>query len=283
MEFLIVTGMSGSGKSTAINALEDAGYFCVDNLLPQLIGDFADIILTDAGIEKAAVVTDIRGGSMFLELPECMAQLRDRGLSVKLLYVDATTDEIFRRYKETRRRHPLIEAAKGDLAKAIAAEAEILTAFRKMADYCIDTTHIIPAKMRETIRMRFTDNPVLCMSVTCMSFGFMKGLPSEADLVFDLRCLPNPYWDQELRRLTGESAAVRDYVMSSEKSMAYEAKLRDLLEFLLPEYAKEGRSQVVIAFGCTGGKHRSVTFAHRIGEYLKEKGYSTVTMHRDLS
>lgn len=283
MKFLIVTGLSGSGKSGAVNALEDIGYYCIDNIPPQLIPKFADICLQSNGqMDKVAIVTDIRGGDMFYQLDGGLEYLRHSGPDVKILFLDASDDVLLKRYKETRRRHPLDEQCHGSLLSAITKERAVLSSIREAADYYIDTTDMSMAQLRDTVTDLFMDNPDDRMAVKVMSFGFKYGMCREADLVLDVRCLPNPYYIPELKKHTGLESCVRDYIMSFEQSRELEKKLFDLVDFLLPLYRQEGKTSLVIAFGCTGGKHRSVTFAENMHTYLEEKGVRTRVTHRDI-
>ena len=283
MKFLIVTGLSGSGKSGAVNALEDIGYYCIDNIPPQLIPKFADICLQSNGqMDKVAIVTDIRGGDMFYQLDGGLEYLRHSGPDVKILFLDASDDVLLKRYKETRRRHPLDEQCHGSLISAITKERAVLSSIREAADYYIDTSDMSMAQLRDTVTDLFMDNPDDRMAVKVMSFGFKYGMCREADLVLDVRCLPNPYYIPELKKHTGLESCVRDYVMSFEQSRELEKKLFDLVDFLLPLYRQEGKTSLVIAFGCTGGKHRSVTFAENMHAYLEKNGVRTRVTHRDI-
>ena len=283
MKFLIVTGLSGSGKSGAVNALEDIGYYCIDNIPPQLIPKFADICLQSNGqMDKVAIVTDIRGGDMFYQLDGGLEYLRHSGPDVKILFLDASDDVLIKRYKETRRRHPLDEQCHGSLLSAITKERAVLSSIREAADYYIDTSDMSMAQLRDTVTDLFMDNPDDRMAVKVMSFGFKYGMCREADLVLDVRCLPNPFYIPELRKHTGLESCVRDYVMSFEQSRELEKKLFELIDFLIPLYRQEGKTSLVIAFGCTGGKHRSVTFAENMHTYLEEKGVRTRVTHRDI-
>lgn len=284
MKFLVVTGLSGSGKSGVINVLEDIGYYCIDNIPPQLIPKFAEIcIKSENMIHNVAIVTDIRGGELFLELDEGIAYFKENDIDYKILFLDASDDVLVRRYKETRRRHPLDEQSHGSLMKAISAEREVLMPVRAKADYYIDTSELSMAQLKENVYSLFLDNPNDSMVVKVMSFGFKFGCAREADLVFDVRCLPNPFYIPELKQHTGLEECVRDYVMSFEQSKQFLAKLTDMIDFLLPLYHTEGKSQLVIAFGCTGGKHRSVTFAEEIFKHLQEKGIRSRICHKDIN
>lgn len=284
MDFLIVTGLSGAGKSRAVDALEDIGFYCVDNVPPQLISKVAEICLAGTSkIRRVAVVTDLRGGDMFYGLFEELDQMRDKGLTYKLLFLDASDAELIRRYKETRRRHPLAEVVSGGIAEAIRSERVLLRPARERADYVIDTTHLSANELKQRMNNIFLDSIQNSMLINVMSFGFKYGSPSEADLVFDVRCLPNPFYVDELKNKTGLDAEVREYVMDSDNSRELLEKLRDLVGFLVPLYQKEGKSQLIIGVGCTGGKHRSVTFAEALYQFLAEQGYNVRVVHRDIS
>ena len=283
MKFLIVTGMSGSGKSGAVNVLEDIGYYCIDNIPPQLIPKFAEICINNGQMQKVAIVTDIRGGELFFELDEGLNYLKSNNLDTSILFLDSSDEVLIKRYKETRRRHPLDEQSHGSLQKAINTEREVLASVREHADYYIDTTDLSMAQLKETVYSLFLDNPNESMVVKIMSFGFKYGISREADLVFDVRCLPNPFYIPELKQHTGLESCVRDYVLSFDQSKELEKKLKDMLDFLIPLYIHEGKSQLVIAFGCTGGKHRSVTFAETIYKHLVDKNMRCRISHRDIN
>lgn len=281
MEFVIVTGLSGSGKSSAVKVLEDIGYFCIDNMPPQLIPDFAAMCNENDEITKVAIVTDIRGGTMFFKLGESITKLHIRGIDVKVLFLEASREVLNKRYKETRRKHPLEEASDGDIVKAIDAEIELLGEIRENADYIVDSSLLSTGQLKEHIADLFLGKASDAMIVSCMSFGFKYGAPGEADLVFDVRCLPNPFYIPELKEKTGLDKEVRDYVMSFEQSQILKDKLFDMIDFLIPHYVTEGKSRLVIAFGCTGGKHRSVTFAELTAKHLRQKDLKTRILHRD--
>ena len=283
MKFLIVTGMSGSGKSGAVNVLEDIGYYCIDNIPPQLIPKFAEICINNGQMQKVAIVTDIRGGELFFELDEGLNYLKSNNLDTSILFLDASDEVLIKRYKETRRRHPLDEQSHGSLQKAINTEREVLASVREHADYYIDTSDLSMGQLKETVYSLFLDNPNESMVVKVMSFGFKYGISREADLVFDVRCLPNPFYISELKQHTGLESCVRDYVLSFDQSKELEKKLKDMLDFLIPLYIHEGKSQLVIAFGCTGGKHRSVTFAETIYKHLVDKNMRCRISHRDIN
>ena len=283
MKFLIVTGMSGSGKSGAVNVLEDIGYYCIDNIPPQLIPKFAEICVNNGQMKKVAIVTDIRGGELFLELDEGLNYLKSNNLDTSILFLDASDDVLIKRYKETRRKHPLDEQSHGSLQTAIDTERKILASVREYADYYIDTSELSMGQLKETVYSLFLDNPNESMVVKVMSFGYKYGVSREADLVFDVRCLPNPFYIPELKHHTGIESCVSDFVMKHEQSRTLLSKLEDMLDFLIPLYIHEGKSQLVIAFGCTGGKHRSVTFAEAIFKYLSDKKMKCRISHRDIN
>lgn len=283
MQFVIITGMSGSGKSSAVNVLEDVGYYCIDNMPPELIGKFADICSqSDGKIDKVAFVVDIRGGDLFLKLQDTIHQLRASGVSLKILYLDCSDDVIVRRYKETRRKHPLDEISYGNIRKAIETERNILVPFKAQADYYVDTTNTSAAQFKETMYSIFVDRTDDIMKIDVRSFGFKFGPMLEGDLVFDVRCLPNPYYIPELKNKTGLDKDVYDYVLQFDEAKELLKKFCDLVDFLIPLYEKEGKAQLVIAFGCTGGKHRSVTFAQALSKHLTEQGHNIRIQHRDI-
>ena len=283
MQFVIITGMSGSGKSSAVNVLEDIGYYCVDNMPPELIPKFANICSqSDGKIDKVAFVVDIRGGDLFLKLQDTVKQLQGEGVSLKILFLDSSDDVIVRRYKETRRKHPLDEVSEGNRRKAIETEREILRPMTAQADFYIDTSRSSTAQFKERLYSIFLGNNEF-MHIDVQSFGFKFGAMSEGDLVFDVRCLPNPFYVPELKNKTGLDKDVYDYVLSFDEAKVLLGKLTDLIDYLIPLYEKEGKSQLVIAFGCTGGKHRSVTFAEAVAEHLRKQGHRIRITHRDIN
>lgn len=284
MQIVIVTGMSGSGKSSAMDVLEDIGYYCIDNLPPQLLGKFIDICRqTENKIEKLAISVDLRSGKLFGDAYHVLRTLeRTPELDVKVLYLEATDEVIIKRYKETRRKHPLDERFNGSLHSAIAYEREQLLPVKGIADYYIESSYISAAQLKKQIKDIFLDHESDSLLIKVMSFGFKYGASTESDLMFDVRCLPNPYYIPELKTHTGCEACVQDYVLSFEQSQELLKKLEDLLDFLIPLYIKEGKSRLVIAFGCTGGKHRSVTFAEQIGDHLLANGMRVSKQHRDI-
>lgn len=282
MELLIVTGMSGAGKSQAANVLEDIGFYCVDNVPPLIIPNFIELLSEErSDFKKLAVITDIRGGELFKDIINILSRLKQENVSYKILFLTAENDILIRRYKENRRLHPLTSRNGITVSEAVSLEREILEQIRNISDFVIDTSSLSVAQFKERLSGLFTKE-LKTITVQCESFGFKYGVPSDADLVFDVRCLPNPFYISELKKLTGKDAEVRDFVMNSEESKALFTKISELIEFLLPLYSKEGKSQLVVAFGCTGGKHRSVTFAELLNSKLTEKNLNSITVHRDI-
>ena len=283
MRFVIVTGMSGAGKSTALKMLEDVGYFCVDNLPVPLIPKMADLLrVPGTEINKAAIGVDIRSGQSFSELEKVLGQLDVAGMKYEILYLECVDDVLIKRYKETRRSHPL--AGEGRVDKGIDEERRRLVFLKQQADYIIDTSQMLTRELRAEIHKIFVENKnYKNLYVTILSFGFKYGIPGDADLVFDVRFLPNPYYITELRPMSGNDAPVRDYVMNSETARIFLDKLTDMVQFLIPNYVAEGKNQLVIAIGCTGGKHRSVTLANALYYALEqEEGYGLKIEHRDI-
>ena len=284
MNFVIVSGLSGAGKSKAVSFLEDVGYYCVDNLPASLIPKFAELCMAGGGkYDKVAVVTDIRGGQTFDGLFDALNELRAMKCEYKILFVEASTETIIKRYKETRRSHPL--AGSGvSLEEVVALERSALEPVRKLAEYIIDTSALSTAKLRgEVLRLFSTENVKTAMSVSVISFGFKYGIPIEADLVFDVRFLPNPYYIAELRNQTGLDDDVRNFVFGYQQSLDFLAKLEDMIGYLLPHYVDEGKTALVIAIGCTGGQHRSVSITRALADYIRQKGYNATENHRDMT
>lgn len=283
MELLIVTGMSGAGKSAVVDALEDLGYFCADNLPPALIPTIVQFVNKTDGTKKLAAVADIRvGEKMFNEFSNVLKSLEEQNCKVKLLYIDASDDVLIRRYKETRRKHPLLDEGDGSLQIAIKLEREKLRNVRIRADYIIDTTKSSVTECKQRVNELFLSDPDSALKICCMSFGFKYGIPSDADLVFDVRCLPNPFYVPSMKYRTGLEEDVAEYVMNSEHSVNVLKKLNELIDYMIPLYIDEGKSQLVIAIGCTGGRHRSVCFAEKIKNNLLSQGYSVSAKHRDI-
>ncbi len=282
MELVIITGMSGAGKSKAIDTLEDLGWYCVDNLPPKLIGQFAQLCAQNSdALLRVAVVIDIRGKDMGDNLEECLAQLECLDIAYRIVFLDCADEAIITRYKQTRRRHPLLDQGCADMGEALLAERSFLDLVRRRASVLIDTTMLSSTQLRDKLTHIFNrkESGMLCF---CMSFGFKHGLPPEADLVLDLRSLPNPFYQEDLRCQTGLQAPVRDYVMSFGQSQQMMESISRLVELYVRLAAEEGRSQITLAFGCTGGKHRSVVFAEAITQLLTTQQYSVVCTHRDI-
>ncbi len=281
MEFIIVTGLSGSGKSQAMNCMEDLGYYCIDNLPPALIKNFIDLTIQDKmKIEKAAFGIDIRGGEFFDDLKKGLEELKEAGMRFKVLFLEASDEVLIRRYKETRRVHPL--AADGSIPDGIAREREKLMDIRKVADYIVDTSMMKVAQFHEELRNILSNDEATGFTITIQSFGYKHGIPLDADMVFDLRFIPNPYYLPSLRNLTGNSQKVRDYVMKAPQARSFVDKAYAMIEELIPFYIKEGKAHLVLAFGCTGGQHRSVAMANLFTEMFQEAGGRILTIHRDL-
>ena len=283
MEFVVVTGLSGAGKTQAMHAMEDIGFFCVDNLPPALIPVFYDLCVKSEDIMgRVAVVTDTRGGELFKSFFTAMEALKHDKKPYKILFLDASDNVLVRRFKETRRKHPLSDDLNGSLEQAVKLEREMLKPMRESSDYVIDTSLVSPAQLRSRIAQLFLNSAEDSLAVHCISFGFKYGVPMESDLVFDVRCLPNPFYEENLRPLTGLDAPVRDYVMEKEETKGFVARFTDMVDYLLPLYAKEGKSQLVIAVGCTGGHHRSVALAQYMHDHLVQKGVRASVTHRDM-
>jgi len=283
MNLLILTGMSGAGKTQAINALEDIGFYCVDNVPPWLISKFADLPDQSGGkILDIALVVDVRSRELFSDYIACLRDLESLEKKFKTIFLDCSDEVIMRRYKETRRRHPLLSKEITSIGTAISIERDLLESAKTRADFIIDTSHLTPTLMKNAVKEMFSQGSDSSMVISVFSFGFKHGPPTEADLVFDMRCLPNPFYIEELKEKTGLDAAVREYVLGSTQAKGMIPKLFDLVDYLVPLYIQEGKSRLVIGIGCTGGKHRSVTFAELLGEHLAPKGSQTYIMHRDL-
>ena len=283
MEFVVVTGMSGAGKSRAISAMEDIGFYCVDNIPPQLIPTFHQLCCSaKQPFSRVAVVTDIRGGDMFNTLFDSLEQLRNERMDYKILFLDAADFVLSNRFKETRRKHPLADSYMGSLEQAVKLEREVLRPVRERADFIIDTSFLSPAQLKERISSLFLGNASDALMIHCVSFGFKYGVPAESDLVFDVRCLPNPFYVEELKNLTGLDEPVRSYVMRWEQTKGVVQRLISLIDYMLPLYCDEGKSQLMISIGCTGGKHRSVTLAQLLYNHLVEAGRRASVNHRDI-
>ncbi len=284
MRFVVVTGMSGGGKSTALKMLEDAGFYCVDNLPVSLVEKFAELIsMPGSEVGKVALGLDVRSDQSFEDATRVLEKLKSTGYQLEILFMDADENVLIKRYKETRRIHPL--AMEGRVEDGVRAERKVLENIRRHADYVIDTSLLLTRELKEEIDRIFVENSEYnSLMVTVLSFGFKHGIPSDADLVMDVRFLPNPFYIEELKYKTGNDREVQEYVMGFEEAEAFMAKLTDMLHFLIPNYVKEGKYRLVIAIGCTGGKHRSVTLANELYRRMKDKGkYGMKLYHRDVS
>lgn len=283
MEFVIISGLSGAGKSRAASVMEDMGFFCVDNLPAPLIPKFAELGMGGNGeYDRVVLVTDIRGGTNFDSLFQALDGLRAMKCEYRIVFMEASDEVIIRRYKESRRNHPLAEEC-DSLEEAIDLERRMLSPLKERADYVIDTTNLSTRALKgELLHMFSRDAAERSMEVRVLSFGFKYGIPTEADLVFDVRFLPNPYYVAELRPLTGLDAGVRDYALASPQSQEFLQKLVAFVTYLLPRYVEEGKASLVIAVGCTGGHHRSVAVAHALAEAIRGLNYPVSESHRDL-
>ncbi len=282
IQLVVVTGMSGAGKTVAMQSFEDLGYFCVDNMPPALLGKFWELVKESGKISKVALVIDLRSRAFYDEIFGMLQELDDGNdnLRPKILFLDASDEELVARYKETRRAHPL--AMDGRVLDGIQRERELLSEIKSKAQLVIDTSKISPRQLREELFLNFESDQSTAFHVNVMSFGFRYGIPIDADIVMDVRFLPNPYYVKELREKTGNDQAVYDYVMNSEMTEEFYQQFIKMLRFVMPGYQKEGKSSVTIAIGCTGGQHRSVALANRIGKALQEK-YPVNITHRDMA
>lgn len=282
-ELLIVTGLSGAGKSLAMHALEDIGYYCIDNIPANLLVRLLEFAgHSEQPLKRAAIVLDVRGARSAQEFSQALGQLREKGIIYRLLFLDAGDEVLERRYKETRRRHPLCLEEDISTSQAIQKERAILEPVFEAADYHIDTSLLSTAQLKDRVVSLFASCTRDAMALTVMSFGFKYGTPKEADIVLDVRCLPNPFYVPELKAKTGCDQEVAGYVMSFPEAQQLLRRITELLEFSLPLYVKEGKSQLTVAFGCTGGKHRSITFARLVAEHLCTLGYHPSVQHRDI-
>lgn len=284
MRFVIVTGMSGAGRSTALKMLEDAEFFCVDNLPVLLIEKFVTLLQTENSgeFQKVAVGVDVRSGNTLSQLKGVLNSVKKSGIEYEILFLDASDEVLVKRYKETRRAHPL--SGLGRVDEGIRKEREILSFLKDEADYIIDTSQLLTRELKSELNQIFIQNKAFCsLMVTVLSFGFKYGIPADSDLVFDVRFLPNPYYIEELRPMSGNDAPVRDYVMQSKEATTFAQKLEDMIRFLIPNYISEGKHQLIISIGCTGGKHRSVTLANELYHRLEKCSEIGIRIeHRDI-
>ena len=283
MKLIIVTGMSGSGKTTALKMLEDAGFYCLDNIPLTLVEKFVELVaMPENEIDKMVLGLDVRADLHFEEAHEILKSLKEKGYPMEILFLDSNDESLIKRYKETRRLHPL--APYGRVEEGVQRERQILEEMRKDADYVLDTTNLLTRELKAELDRIFVQNESYnSLMITITSFGFKYGIPHDADLVFDVRFLPNPYYIDGLRNKTGNDKEIQDYVMGFPESGEFLDKLTDMVQFLIPNYVKEGKYRLVIAIGCTGGKHRSVTLANALYDRLKDKGnYGIKLDHKDI-
>ena len=287
MEFVIITGMSGAGKTSALRVLEDIGYYCVDNIPASLLNMLYTLCSKsdDKKMQRVAVVVDVRGTENYKTMHVGIEQFKAAHKDIKILFFDAKTDLIVMRYKETRRRHPLSDRLKdGLISDAVDFERALLVPVKNLADYTIETSYMSNKQLRERVMNLFMEDASQSLTLTFMSFGFKFGIPLEADLIIDVRCLPNPFYIPELKKLTGLDKAVRDYVLGSDETQEFLRRTLYMLDFSVPLYLKEGKSELVVGIGCTGGKHRSVTITNMLSEYFAAEGkYPVAVLHRDIS
>ncbi|WP_294385615.1 RNase adapter RapZ [uncultured Ruminococcus sp.] len=285
MEFVIISGMSGAGKTSALHIMEDIGYYCVDNIPTSLLQTLYKLCMdsSDSAMKRVAVVVDVRGNGDYEAMYDDLENFKKSNEGVSILYIDAKVDSLIVRYKETRRRHPLTERLRdGSVAAAVKEEQRLLVPVKTLADYGIDTTFMSIKQLRERIISMFLENSSNGIMITFMSFGFKYGIPLESDLIIDVRCLPNPFYIAELKEHTGLEKCIQDYVLDSDETQGFVKRLIDLLDYSLPLYLKEGKSELVVGIGCTGGKHRSVTIAGLLDKHFLDKGYKCIVQHRDV-
>jgi len=282
MEFLVITGMSGAGKSQAMKVMEDMGYYCMDNLPPALLPKFAELCYeSKKTIDKVAVVVDIRGGEFFHNLFKSLEDLTDKGIGYKILFLDASNNTLIKRYKELRRPHPL--DPEGSIIDGIKEERKLLEDIKDRAYYIIDTSKLTIGMLKDELYNIFLEGgEKRKLSILITSFGFKNGILMDGDLIFDVRFLPNPYYISELKEISGQNEEVKNYVFKWPQTNIFVSKVVDMLEFLIPFYIDEGKTQLVVGIGCTGGFHRSVAITNKIGDILKANGHRTIISHRDL-
>ncbi|ABY92472.1 UPF0042 nucleotide-binding protein [Thermoanaerobacter thermohydrosulfuricus] len=281
MRFVIITGLSGAGKTQALKAMEDMGFFCIDNFPPALLPKLADLFYHSKNVDKVALGMDLRGGQFFEDIYSSLEFLKKNNYDYEIVFLEASDEVLIKRFKETRRKHPLSE--EGRIVDGINEERKRLAEIRKIANSIIDTSNLTSSQLKEELSNIFLKGKKFKgIIIDIMSFGYKYGIPLDADLVFDVRFLPNPFYIEELRPLTGNDDKVKEYVMKWEEAKEFLKKLGDMIKFLIPYYIREGKSQLVIAIGCTGGKHRSVTIANALYEFLKKEDYSVILHHRDI-
>lgn len=282
MDMIIVSGLSGSGKSNAVNVLEDIGYYCIDNIPASLIPQFAELCARNEKPENVAMVVDARGGAFLDDVEDALKGLDAAQIKYRILFFEASDETLKRRFKETRRNHPLSSKSQ-NLVSAIADERKMLSPLRAKADFIVDTTHLTVKQLRSRIAELFLGDSKGSMKIHFMSFGFKYGMPTDADLMIDVRCLPNPFYEEKLRPLTGKDIEIQEYVLEKEDTKGFIKRFSDLLDYLIPLYVKEGKSSLTVAVGCTGGKHRSVTLADYFAKYVTQNHSPATSDHRDIN
>jgi len=282
IHILIITGLSGAGKSQAVNCLEDMGYYCVDNLPPALLNKIVELSLQSEGkIDKVALVIDVRGGEFFNDLSQALQELKEAHIPFEILFLEASNEVLVRRFKESRRRHPL--AGNRSLLEAIQLERDMLEELRGQANVVVDTSTLDPRELKEKLQNQFSQYQTHPFTVNLVSFGYKAGIPMDSDLVIDVRFLANPYYDPVMRTMTGADQQVIDFVLDSPVTKSFTRRFLNLLKFLIPYYIKEGKTNLTVAIGCTGGQHRSVVLGDYIGQQLKKLGYNVLIRHRDIA
>lgn len=282
MNVIIVSGLSGSGKSNGVNILEDIGYYCIDNIPAALMPQFVELCVRNEKLDNVAMVVDARGSDFLDDIDDSLKSLESSGINYRILFFEASDETLERRFKETRRSHPL-SGKTHDIAKALSEERRLLSPLRSRADFIIDTTYLTVKQLRKRMTEIFLGDCKGSMKIHFMSFGFKYGMPSDADIVIDVRCLPNPFYEESLRPLTGKDKPIRDYVLGKEKTQGFISRFEALLSYLIPLYTEEGKSSLTVAVGCTGGKHRSVTLADYFADYVSENIAPATSDHRDIN
>lgn len=282
LHVIIITGFSGAGKTQAVNCLEDMGYYCVDNLPPALLLKFVEMALQSEGrLDKVALVIDVRGGGFFQDLSSALEELENHHIAYQILFLEAADDILVSRFKESRRPHPLNN--EGNLLEAIRTERKMLEEFRGYASVVIDTSNLAPRQLKEKLQSLYSDNPNSDFTINLVSFGYKRGIPLDSDMVMDVRFLANPFYDPLMRHMTGEDREVREYVLQAPVTRSFTRRFLNLLKYLIPNYIAEGKTNLAVSIGCTGGQHRSVVLANYIGEQLRKVGYNVIVRHRDIS
>jgi len=282
LNIIIITGFSGAGKTQAVNCLEDIGYYCVDNLPPALLPKFVEMALqSDGRLDKIALVIDVRGGSFFQDLAAALQELQDNHIHYQIIFLEAADDVLVSRFKESRRPHPL--GSESNLLDSIRAERRLLEELRGQASVVIDTSNLAPRLLKEKLQTLYSEKPESDFTVHLVSFGFKRGIPMDSDMVMDVRFLANPFYDPVMRHMTGEDQEVKDYVLQNTITRSFTRRFLNLLKFLIPNYMAEGKNNLAISIGCTGGQHRSVVLSNYIGEQLRKVGYNVIIRHRDIS